>query len=70
MTENSVELDGDVFEEPLPFGEIEIQNVSKIRNFKICSLNDLYTNFDFRDRHCRALPNIALFCEIPRVLPI
>ena len=38
MTENSVEFDGDVFEEPLPYGEIQNENVSKIRDFKICLL--------------------------------
>ena len=38
MTENSVEFDGEVFEEPLSFGEIQNENVIKISNFKICSL--------------------------------
>ena len=38
MTENSVEFDGDVFEEPLPYGEIGNENVSKIRDFWICLL--------------------------------
>ena len=61
MTENSVEFDGDVFEEPLPYGEIQNENVSKIRDFKICLLyNKTYISILILEIVITELPRISV----------